>query len=81
MSQFLMFWLIPLIILVIMGISINVYRVYFGSKKDMPKEVKIYSFIPTPWCVIFSLIPLANIVMVFSLSILLLNRKDREFLL
>ena len=81
MSQFLVFWLVPLIILVIMGISINVYRVYFGSRKDMPKEKKIYSFVPTPWCIIFSLIPLANIVMVVSLLMLLINKKDRDLLL
>lgn len=81
MNQFLMFWLIPAAILVVIGFVLNFYRIHFGSEKDLPRDQKISSYWPSPWCVIFALLPLANIVMIISICIFLTNKKERDLIL
>ena len=81
MNQLLMFWLIPAALLMVIGFMLNFYRIHFGSEKDLPRDQKISSYWPSPWCVIFALLPLANIVMVMSICILLTDKKERDFIL
>ena len=81
MNQFLMFWLIPAALLMVIGFILNFYRIHFGSEKNLPRDQKISSYWPSPWCVIFALLPLANIVMVISICIFLTDKKERDLIL
>ena len=78
MNQLLMFWLVPAITLVIIGFLMNFYRIHFGSEKNLPRDQKISSYCPSPWCVIFSLIPVINIATIILVLVMLLVEDKRH---
>ena len=73
-------WLIPYILLILFWTIINLYRIIRGSGKVLSRKEKANILMPTPWCIIFALVPVVNILAFIICCVMICFEENRRIL-
>ena len=79
-SIILSLWLIPCVLLTLFWIVINFCRLTKGQRRLLSKKEKVKLLMPTPWCIIFALVPVVNILAFLICCVMIFFEENRRIL-